>query len=349
MDTLTHALSGALLARVTAPREAPPRTLPRRVAAGFFACAFPDLDFVVAWLGPVEYLLHHRGATHSLLLLPLWALTCAWLLAKLLREPRGWRVLYGACAWGLGAHIAGDLITSYGTLIFAPLSDARYAWGTTFIIDLWFSGIIVLGLAASAIWRGTRAPAAAALALLVGYVAFQALLREQAIDYGRQYAQAQAMGGAQIDAYPRPVSPFNWTVFVSDSREHRFAHVNLLRETPREFLPGDGFIAMLDAPYRPLGAARWESRRRYGGTASEEALGRAAWGSPALGFLRWFAEKPALEAVTEGSTCVWFVDLRFLNPGRDWMPFRFGACRSHPQAPWQAYQRAGDAMRTRIQ
>jgi inner membrane protein len=106
VDTLTHALSGALVARLTAPRDAAPRTLPRRVAAGFFACAFPDLDFVVGWLGPVEYLLHHRGATHSLLLLPLWAFVCAWLLAKLLREPGGWRALYGVCAWGIGAHMA---------------------------------------------------------------------------------------------------------------------------------------------------------------------------------------------------------------------------------------------------
>lgn len=348
MDTLTHALSGALVARLTAPRDAAPHTLPRRVAAGFFACAFPDLDFVVGWLGPVEYLLHHRGATHSLLLLPLWAFVCAWLLGKLLREPGGWRALYGACAWGIGAHIAGDLITSYGTIIFAPVSDGRFSWGTTFIIDLWFSAIIVLGLAASALWRGTRVPAAAAVALVVAYVGFQALLRERALDFGRDYARARGMRDAQIEAYPRPVSPFNWTVFVSDAREHRFAHVNLARAAPRPYQPGDGFVAMLDAPYQPLAAARWESRPRYGGTAPEEALARAAWESPALGFLRWFAERPALEAISEGSTCAWFVDLRFITPGRDWMPFRFGACRAQEGSPWQAYRRLDGSARTPI-
>lgn len=345
MDTLTHALSGALLARLTAPRDAPPRTLPRRVAAGFFACAFPDIDFVIGWFGPVEYLLHHRGATHSVLLLPMWAFACAWLLAKLLREPGGWRALYGACAWGIGAHIAGDVITSYGTIIFAPVSDARFGWGTTFIIDLWFSGIILAGLTASALWRGTRAPAAAAIAVLVSYVGFQALLRERAIDYGLAHARALGIGGAQVDAYPRPVSPFNWTVFVSDAREHRFAHVNLVREAPRTYRPGDGFIAMLDAAYLPVAMARWESRSRYGNGASQEALGRAAWESPPLAFMRWFAEKPAFEAVTEGSTCVWFIDLRFVTPGRDWVPFRFGVCRPDPQSPWQAYQRAGETAR----
>src|SRR2546427_5039945 len=84
MDTLTHALSGALLARATASEE--PRAIPRRIAAGFFACAAPDLDFVSGYAGPVQYLLNHRGITHSLVLLPLWALALSWLLAKIDRK-----------------------------------------------------------------------------------------------------------------------------------------------------------------------------------------------------------------------------------------------------------------------
>ena len=103
-----------MLARAGAPKDAPPRSIPRRVAAGFFACAAPDLDFVIGFIGPVEYLMHHRGVTHSLLLMPLWAVAVAWLLAKVLREPGGWRALYGVCALAIGAHIAGDWITSFG-------------------------------------------------------------------------------------------------------------------------------------------------------------------------------------------------------------------------------------------
>src|SRR5687768_13168083 len=162
MDTLTHALSGALLARATAPSDRPSR---RRIAAGFLACAAPDLDFVLSYAGPVVYLEQHRGVTHSVLLLPLWALLLSWLLAKILREPRGWRALYGVTALSLAAHIAGDLITSFGTVIFAPVSDWRAAIGTTFIIDLWFSGIILAGLLLSVVFRKSRLPAIAAGAL----------------------------------------------------------------------------------------------------------------------------------------------------------------------------------------
>ncbi len=240
MDTLTHALSGALLARATAPKDAPPRSLPRRVAAGFFACAAPDLDFVVAFAGPVEYLENHRGVTHSLVLLPLWALAVSWVLAKILREPRGWRPLYGVTAIGLALHIAGDVITSYGTMILAPFSDWRAQIGTTFIIDLWFSGIIAAGLAASAVLRRSRWPAVAASVVLVAYVGFQYLQKEQAIGFGERTARSLGLSGATVNVQPRPVSPFNWTVFVSDAEAHRFAHVNLNRTEPRSYRPGDG-------------------------------------------------------------------------------------------------------------
>jgi inner membrane protein len=334
MDTLTHALSGALLARATAPKDAPPHSLPRRVAAGFFACAAPDLDFVVGFVGPVEYLLYHRGATHSLILLPLWALLFSWILAKILREPRGWRALYGVTALGLGLHIAGDVVTSFGTMVFAPFSDWRAAIGTTFIIDLWFSGIIVAGLVASTIVYRSKWPAVAASAVLVGYVGFQYLQKEKAIELGERFARARGMSNATVVAHPRPVSPFNWTVFASDAGAHHFAHVNLVRKEPRTYRAGDGFIARLDAAYQPPSAARWETTTRYGEGAAKPLV-QEAWNSPAMAVYRWFADLPAFDGLGEASVCVRFVDLRFLTPGRPAMPFRYGACRDLPGTPWR--------------
>jgi len=316
LDTLTHALSGALLARATAPAD---RAMPRRIAAGFLACAAPDLDFVAGFAGPVSYILNHRGVTHSLVLLPLWALGLSWLIAKIVREPGGWRALYGITAMAMAAHIAGDLITSYGTMILAPFSDWRAGIGTTFIIDLWFSGIIVLGLVASALMWRSRWPAVAALGVLVGYVVFQYTQREHALELARRHAWP----GARVDAQPRPVTPFNWTLFVSDDEKHEFAHVNLVRTEPRRHTPGEGFIARVDAPYMPVDQAIWVRRSRYGEV--DEARGREAWNSAPMAPLRWFYALPAFDGSNE--RCVWFVDLRFMTPGRDAMPFRYAACR----------------------
>lgn len=322
MDTLTHALSGALLARATA-REG--RSVARRVAAGFLACAAPDLDFL--WTrNAVDYVVHHRGITHSLVLLPLWALALAWLLARIVREPGGWRSLYGISAGALALHIAADLITSYGTMILAPFSDWRAGLGTTFIIDLWFSGIIVAGLVVSLLRRSRRA-AIASLAVLAAYVGLQYVLKQQALEFALAHARARGM--SEVQAHARPVSPFNWTVFASDAEKHDMANINLLRRVPRTWHPGDGFIARLDSAYLPRESALWVTRYRYGTT--DTARSREAWNAPALEFFRGFAALPAFDGI-EGE-CYYFVDLRFATPGREPTPFRFGAC--HASGDWR--------------
>src|SRR3954463_2341360 len=127
MDTLTHALCGALIGRATAPRERDDNALPRgrRMLTGFLAAAFPDIDFVTSYLTPLSYVHNHRGVTHSLVLLPLWAALVAFVVAALWRFRPGWRSYFGIAALGVASHIALDLITSFGTMIFAPFSDAR--------------------------------------------------------------------------------------------------------------------------------------------------------------------------------------------------------------------------------
>jgi inner membrane protein len=344
MDPVTHALSGALVARLVTRTDAPTSETLRRMAVGALAAAAPDLDVLLGVFGPEVALRTHRGVTHSVLMLPLWAWLVSLALAPLVRAGGGWRSLYGLCALGLGLHIAGDLITSFGTMVFAPLSDWRAALGTTFIIDLWLTGLIAAGLVASAAWRRSRWPAAIASVLVVAYIGLQAVEKQRAIAFGEAYAHAHAIPLARVTAQPRPVSPFNWTVFVSDGQAHRYAHVNLRRDEVKTVAADAGPIARLDAPYRPLGQAEWLERSRYGDGAIE-ALAREAWQSPALAAYRWFADLPAFDGTGDGSACVWFTDLRFLTPGRGDMPFRIGACRDAPGLPWVGYQRVGETGR----
>src|SRR3989304_1118349 len=127
--------------RGSPPRHRPPRRPPAppaptarlapaaRVGPGFLTAAFPDIDFVLGYVSPVAFLTGHRGVTHSILLLPVWAVLLAWIMAKIDRgKAVTWRDYLGVCALGVGVHIVGDLITSFGTMIYAPLSDARVAW-----------------------------------------------------------------------------------------------------------------------------------------------------------------------------------------------------------------------------
>jgi inner membrane protein len=322
-------------------------TLPvgRRMWVGAAAAAFPDLDFVTGYLTPLAYLHHHRGITHSFVLLPLWAALVALIFAALWRFRPPWRAYVGVAAIGIATHIVGDLITAFGTMIFAPISDARFALSTTFIIDLTFSGIIVAGLIACAIWRATRAPALAGLAVLAAYVGFQWMMQQQAIDFGARHARAAGLQDARVTAVPRPVSPFNWTVFVEEAGRYRYAHVNLIRKiAPPPANASTGFIAKLDAPYRPLHDAAWIDAGVYGTPAADDA--RDAYTQPAFRFFRWFAAYPALLRVETGNPerCVWFHDLRFVTPGRSPTPFQYGMCREG-EASWQPFQLLGNTRR----
>jgi inner membrane protein len=343
MDTLTHALSGALLARATAGIEKPVLPLGRRIGVGFLVAAFPDIDVVATWISPLAYLHHHRAVTHSLLMLPLWTVLLSLIFALIWRKGPGWKTYVPVVALSLAAHIAGDWITAFGTMIFAPLSDYRHGLGTTFIIDLWFTGIILGGLLLSMLWRRSRLPAVAGLAVLVAYVGFQYQQLQSAVKFGERAAREMGLYQPKISALPRPVSPYNWMVIIEGEEDYRYSHINLRRKTVQTAPPDAGLIARLDAAYRPLDQAVWEKDVRYG-KGSQGAAVRAAYQHPEFAFFRWFAAYPALHQVDIGGAhlCVWFKDLRFLTPGRDAFPFIYGMC-SEGTGPLRPYELSGGA------
>lgn len=340
MDTLTHALSGALLARTLVarpPSSLAPTSSPRlapwqAVVVGSVAAAFPDIDVLAQLAGDFAYLRHHRGITHSLLLAPLWAALLALLMSRAFagtRGPGGWRRLYGLALGALLLHLAGDWITQFGTLLLAPLSERRFGLGAVFIIDLVFTGLIVAGLVAAAVWPRRRWPAAAAGLAVVGWVLVCWTGRQEALEIGRQHAAAQGLQARWIEAMARPASPFNWTVVIDEGSRYHLAHVNTRRAEPLTVAPDDSFIRRLSAHYLPQRQLQWTVVERFGGAAAPDWV-QAAWQHEALATYRWFAQAPALVSAGEagelGRRCAVFEDLRFRTPGREQVPFRYGLC-----------------------
>jgi inner membrane protein len=350
MDTLTHALSGALLARATAPRQARTDQLPPRLRTwvGFWAAMFPDSDFVLRFIDPLTYLTLHRGVTHSVILLPLWAVGLAFLFMYIVRRRYSWRAFVGVCALGIGIHILGDVITAFGTIVFAPFSGWRAQIPTTFIIDPYFTGIIALGLIASAFIKPPRAAARAALIVLAALVGFQWTQHRRAIAFGEAYAAAAKLDAASVHAIPQPFSPFHWMVVIEQPRGYRLAHVSLTRDEPPPALPADAnWLLRVNASYQPTENAMWQTFSRFGDT--DAGLAQEAWNAPVLARYRHFALFPTLLRIdrTGERTCVWFDDLRFNLVGRH-TPFRFGACRDDPSAAWKVYQLTSDDHGTEI-
>ena len=361
MDTLTHALSGALVARLIAARSTlppaaatawptpavpgsfsaawqggPHAPLPwQGVVVGLVAGAFPDIDVVAQWFGDVAYLTHHRGITHSVLMLPLWAALIAWLMAwafqRTRSRPGGWKSLYAFAAAGLAVHIAGDWITQFGTMLLQPFSDRRFGLGSMFIIDLTFSGLLLAGLLLAAVFPRRRWPAALGLGAAAAWVGLATAGQFQALDVGERYARAQGMAQPAITVMPRPASPFNWTVSVFDGQNYHVAHVNTQREEPLLAEADSHFIRRFSAPYLPEAMATWEQVPRFGGPGTPPWV-QDAWNAPGFAFFRWFAQTPALLPGSAGvqsgagERCAWFRDLRFDFPGRGEGPFRYGVC-----------------------
>ncbi|WP_130483830.1 metal-dependent hydrolase [Sphaerotilus mobilis] len=343
MDTLTHAISGALLARllhartptsgaqVTASNASPP--LWTQVLTGTVAAAFPDIDSFTQFGGDVLYLTQHRGYTHALALVPLWGWLVAWLIAVGLRGRASWRSLYLSACGGIALHIAGDWITPFGTLLGLPFTDTRYGLGVMFIIDLSFTGLLLAGCALAAIWPTRRWPAALGLLATCGWVVLAWVGQQEALAIGQQRAAALGWRDAQVVAMPRPASPFNWTVAVSDGSRYELADLNTRRREPLQAGPDAHFITRFSAPYLPAGQATWRQASRWGdpgaaNAAEVAAIARAAWEHPSFAFYRWFAEVPHLvdAGVRADGRCATFGDLRFGFPGREEAPFRYEIC-----------------------
>ncbi|MFQ6022186.1 MAG: metal-dependent hydrolase [Acidiferrobacterales bacterium] len=341
MDPVTHILSGGLIARATAPAQPRAEQLSTRarVFAGLAAAGFPDADFFVRFIDPLTYLAYHRSYLNSIVLMPVWAVALAFLFSSLSRGRYSWRAFIGVCFLALGIHIVGDLITSFGSMIFAPVSFARLAWDATFIIDPYFSAIIGAGLIASLVWKRTRVPSALALVALVAYVGFQALLHERALSVADQYAHANELIGAKTHALPQPLSPFNWMLVVTHQNTYHLAYVNLLRKKiPNEPPATAGMLQKITASYRPAQHAVWQRVPRFGKPVSVSRFVQAVWEQDALRTYRHFALFPALYRIDRhDSTCVWFRDFRFALVGREPV-FPFGLCRDHDSQPWRLHR-----------
>lgn len=354
METVTHILSGALVARAIAPGAISSNTQRKASVAvgaatlcGAAAAAFPDIDIVANVFGQLTYLLNHRGITHSLIVLPLWALLLAALFALLARQRQNWLAFYPYAFAGLLVHVLGDLITTYGTMILSPISKARFEWGTTFIFDFWLSGIIIFGLLLSWRWRHSRFPALAALAAVVAYIGFQAVLKERAIEAGQAYARANGHHDATVNAMPQPFSPFRWMLVVKNADAYWYAHVNLWHqeEALPAAAPNGGWLSRLNAVYSSVEQARWQRVDQFGSTPQEMRLARHAFEQPGFAFYRWFATYPVLYRIDrdQDGHCVWFQDLRFKFPGIERSTFRFGMCSSGNE--WQAVRWVSEGVR----
>jgi inner membrane protein len=189
MDNVTHTLIGALVGETVArTTQSDPGGLPgdvRRnmlVATAAIGSNLPDIDVLYSFIGAkVNYLLHHRGHTHTIVGALVLAAT-AFVIARWLLTRRGSAPSSRDLTWLAGVftltsllHIGMDFTNNYGVHPFWPLSDRWFYGDTIFIAEplLWAA---CAPLALTFRSKLARFTVAAVLAIGIGLASFSGLV-----------------------------------------------------------------------------------------------------------------------------------------------------------------------------
>jgi inner membrane protein len=315
MDSITHALTGAVIARAIDDEKVGNWGTIAGLVTGFF----PDTDFVLGLFNRQFYLEYHRDFTHSLLLIPFYALFFSWIFVKISRRNHLWS-FYKICFPVLVSHVLLDLLTSYGTMIFSPFFEHRYAWDLIFIIDLIFSGIIFFPLVTSFFWkRKAQWICRGSLAGLIIYILFCWIQHGRAVEVTKSFAHNLREEVVQVASMPQPLSPFRWANYIETKDKVYQGFVDLCRkEPPKSISTSSSYLEKLNSLYYPLGNVQYRSWTKLPNSPWVEK----ALQTDGIKFYYWFARFPVVKSVNseDGRHRVEFMDVRFLLPGLR-MPF----------------------------
>jgi inner membrane protein len=238
MDTGTHILLGAVTAqlgfRQRIGRDATWAAVAAAVVTDLDLATAPMLSVSEPWTTPLGHMMMHRGLTHSLLIIPVTALVVAgawWALRRKFAgrpnpaaasqaappAPVPFWLLYLCALVAAVSHPLLDWSTAYGTELFAPLTDARYALGIIAAVDIFFTPVLALTLLACFLIRKVGLGPKHRATLVVGWVGFllalgylttSAVLRQEAMAEARQLAGPARI--VRVGAYPAIGSIFRW-------------------------------------------------------------------------------------------------------------------------------------------
>ena len=311
MDSLTHILTGAVIARAIDDKKVGAWGTIAGLTVGFF----PDTDFVLGLFNRKFYLEYHRDFTHSLILIPFYALFFSWVFVKLSKRPHFWSY-YKICLPVLVSHVLLDLFTSYGTMIFSPFFEHRYAWDLVFVIDLVFSGIIIFPFIVSLFWkRRSRLICGGALIGLMVYVFICWMQHGRALELTKTFARNLHEEVLKTASLPQPLSPFRWANYVETKDRVYQGFVDFLRKEPPESVRphSRSIFKKLSNLYYPPEKSQYRSWAK---------LQNSPWVEKALAtegvrFYYWFARFPVVRSVNsnDGRHRVEFMDLSFVLPG----------------------------------
>lgn len=229
MDTLTHITLGACVGEIMLGKKLGKKAL----FIGAFANSIPDLDFLATfWTSTDEYLLAHRGFTHSILFCLLMPVLLVLPFQQWLRKyevtARSW-MLFFAIQFFL--HILMDACNAYGTGWFEPFSHERIAFNIIFVADPFFTIWLLIAFVVLLILKRnhTRRIFWAKFGLGCSLLYFiHCVFNKMRMDAEvRQILKQQQIDYSDYFSTPTPLNNWLWYVAAADEKGYHIGYYSV--------------------------------------------------------------------------------------------------------------------------
>jgi len=218
VDTLTQIALGATIAEAGFRR----RLGGRAVAFGAVCGALPDFDMALSFVDDWAVLIHHRGFSHSLLVLAVCAPLAGWLGYRWARRKTPYRCWVHLAGWALLTHPLLDLCTTYGTQLLWPISTRRLALDAVAILDPFYSLPLLLLVLVARLRRippaSCRRLAVATLAVSTAYLIAGYVQSQRAMAIGAAQLHLRGFPIAEIRATPTLGNIWLWRIVARDEQ-----------------------------------------------------------------------------------------------------------------------------------
>jgi len=213
MDPITQGAFGAVFAQTRGKSK----NLAKAAVIGGLAAMAPDLDVLIRSSNdPLLALQYHRHFTHSLLFIPFGGLICSLVLHPLIGRRFGITFLQTLlwCIIGFATHGLLDGCTSYGTQLFWPISDKRFAWDIISIIDPLVT-LPLLSLIILSARKKTRRYALIGIVWVGFYFSLSFYQHQRALDEGQKLTETRGLNALNIEAKPSFANILIWKIITT--------------------------------------------------------------------------------------------------------------------------------------
>lgn len=224
MDPITHAVVGLSVAVLAGE----PLALSNPAVIGcLVGSMIPDGDIIMQLKGDYVYLKNHRGSSHSIPMMFVYAGALTVLLWLAFGSIAFWRVFLVSLL-GCFSHIALDITNSYGAQILWPLNKKRITLDLLLIYD---PMLIIVCLSIILPYARNIIPAYVSVVIFAGYLMLRYLMKRVARNIAFENLEGKYKP-VHFRILPSMIGLIKWHFILTTGKEKVIGEVNIL---PRRF------------------------------------------------------------------------------------------------------------------